>query len=127
MRHERSLMSLLSLLVALVVASVVSPSALTACGSALGVVLMYGVILRMLRWRRANLFVAHSVAMLAVGAVAALVMAECLRRWSAAVGVSPLTAAVVWSGIIAFGLACDSLASWWRRHHASASFAKASA
>ena len=126
MRRERNLMSLLTLLVALVVASAVSPSAPAACASALGVVLMYGVILRMVRGWRANLLAAHSAAMLAIGAVAVVVMAELLRRWSAAVGVSPLTAAVVWSGIIAVGLACDSLATWWRRDQTAASLAKAS-
>jgi uncharacterized membrane protein len=113
-------MSILSLLGALIVASVASPSAATTCGLALGVVLMYGVILRLARERRTSAFLANTVAIVAVGGVAALTMAELLRRWSAAVGLSPVAGIVAWSAIIAMGLACDSLASWWQGTHESA-------
>ncbi len=123
MRRERNWMSILSLLGALIIVSVVSPSARTACGLALGVVLMYGVILRLARERKTSAFLANTLALVAVAAVAAVTMAEFLRRWSAAVGLSPVVGIVAWSAIIAVAMACDSLASWWQRTHESAASA----
>jgi hypothetical protein len=125
MRGERSLMGMLSLVVAMIIASVVSPSAAVAYGSALGVVFMYGVMLHLARWRQSNAVVTNAIAMIAIGAVAAVSMAEFLRRWSAAVGLSPTTGTIVWSVIIAVGLACDSLATRWQRTHGPATSAQA--
>jgi hypothetical protein len=114
---QRNDIATMILAMLLTTASVLGPGARASCGLTVGIVLLYGIILRLVgtttRYARIPARLAH----VAIAVVATPVGAVLLMRWSAVVGVSLPTSLVAWAGIFGAGAACGRLAASREQTH----------
>lgn len=96
------------------------------CGLAVGIVLLYGLLLKLIQTTNGGtrgriLLAGVSAGILAVPAGALMVL------WGRAVGLSLPWSLIAWSAIIVAGAACGRLAAWCERDRHAATVARLSA
>ena len=119
MQRRRPLIGAGVLAAALVAAPLTNPGATLACGAALGIVVMYGALVRVARALGTSGLTQIGRASIATGAVAGGAMAALVRVWSDAVGLSIVAGIVAWLLILASGAGYAALTSRLQRTRAA--------
>ncbi len=120
MQRRRPLISGGVLAAALVAAPLTTPGATLACGAALGIVVVYGALVRVARASRTIGLTQIGRASIAIGIIAGGAMAALVRVWSDAVGLSIVAGIVAWLLILASGAGYAALTSRLQRTRAAA-------
>ncbi len=115
MRRDRAAATVLLLLLIGVPAT--RPASLTSCGLVLGIVGLYGLVLKLVLASAVDTSIRTELVRVVIAALAVPAAAVLLFLWSFAVGLPMLWSVAVWSGVLAAGATCGLLASWWERAH----------